>query len=124
MVTEKFNHDHYRRVREARNDTNLPVGKLNIPLKNHQFVDRKLYDKEENEVYTIESVHKHWYSGWYIVLLIVDCAGSSCLLFWENINCMEELIINGILENNKRYSFIDTVSFEEKISKRILSKNK
>lgn len=77
------------------------------PLTGKQIVrmndDLKTADKE----YIIQSVHLHWYDGYYYVLLIRDNHNSHGCPMWENLNCREQTFIDAINENRRIYKVVD-----------------
>ena len=125
----RFNEDHYRKVRMARQEKGLPTFKDLFPESGTQFghevEGKKLRNTETNEIRYIQSVHKHWYHGWYIMIMIyklydtdnemfitdvVDGKNyerSHSNLFWENISCDNEVIVNSILENKTLWTIIE-----------------
>jgi len=78
----------------------------NIDLPNHDLVGRKLLDQHEQRTYAIRSASKHWYGGWYLVLLI-EHDGSHGSLIYENISCFHPLILEQIEESKYRYQILD-----------------
>ena len=97
-----INIKHCEEVRKKRRELGLPVPDWNAELPDHKLLNRKLY-KKKDRLYTIVKVAKHWYSGWYIVLLLVNDEDSSHLIFWENINCEDDLILSQIAEIRQDY---------------------
>lgn len=69
----------------------------NIDLIDHELVGKKLVRYSDGNEYNVESVHKQWYAGWYIAILL-ERNKSHHLVFWENINCIEETILQSIEE--------------------------
>lgn len=122
-----FNEKHYMKVRNARKEKGLPMFDDYYPesgrIFNHELENRKLINKEKNKEYTIQSVHKHWYHGWYYMLLIYRLyetnevmatdeingklyGRSHCSLIWENISCTNDITVNSILENKNNYKLL------------------
>jgi transposase len=95
-MTEYFNYDHYMAVRCARKKQGLPIELTNIKV-DHELVGKKLLKNKEE--FTIQSVHQHWYRGWYLVLLVYDKNRSHTPIIWDNICCHDPLILNVIEEN-------------------------
>jgi hypothetical protein len=65
-------------------------------------------DGKEREVW-VESVHKHWYWGYYLVILfytVMDNGGHSHgTRTFENINCHFPIILDDIEENQKNIKY-------------------
>ena len=98
-ITGNFNISLYFAIRNARKKVGLNVACLNIKQENHNLIGKKLYSCGAKKEYTVISVSKHWYNGWYEVLLLEDDKKSSRHLIWKNINCKEESILKSIDEN-------------------------
>jgi hypothetical protein len=71
-----------------------------VKQQNHQLEGKNLCDQQSGNDFTIVSVYKQWYAGWYL-LLLVEKDKSHHSLFWENINCIDEAIIKIIEETKK-----------------------
>lgn len=89
------------RIREIRKSHSL----YNIPLKEHAFLGKKiLWGKKK---YIIESIHKQWYCGFYLVALIRDKNNSHGCVYIENISCHDHNILDGVKEFSKKATFLD-----------------
>lgn len=100
-----FHFDHYRKVREERENLGLPVAKLSVDYEDHDLVGKQVKNHEDGLIYNIDKVSKHWYAGWYVVVLAEE-SNSHVMLFWENINCHNETILNGIKKTQERYELV------------------
>ena len=123
-----FNIDHYMKVRKERQKRGLPMFEDLYPdngrIFDHELEGKKIIRVSDNKEYTIQSVHKHWYEGWYIMILayslsettselltkeIIDgkrYGHSHTTLFWENISCHYDIILEGIEENKLKYKLV------------------
>ena len=123
-----FNHDHYMKVRREREKLGLPTFNDLYPengrVFNHNLEGKKIVRVEDGKEYTIESVHKHWYQGWYICLLVYSLSETESelltkeiidgkryghshnFIFWENINCQYDIILESIGENRNEYKLV------------------
>jgi hypothetical protein len=99
-VRETKNFDHYMKVYRLRRTKETENHAIEHPL-----LGQSLIDSQSGKLYLIEKVVKHWLWGWYIALLIQN-NGSHCLVRWENISSGDDLIIDGIEQNRKRYSLV------------------
>jgi hypothetical protein len=98
----QFFSEHYTKILRARNHEfgdNSPI--------EHELTGKKIFiDGEERWV---ESVHKHWFIGYYLVLLyykIMEDGGHSHGVFeYENINSHCPTILEYIEENKERIKF-------------------
>lgn len=128
MTDEFFDVDLYIKIRQKRKEIGLPIFDDLYPdngrIYDHQLEGKKLICKSNNNEYYIQSVHKHWYRGWYIVLLIyrlietendifVDdiidgkkYGRSHCAIIWQNINCHDEITLKHISENNVEFELL------------------
>ena len=118
-----FNHDHYMKVWRARKNAGLPLFSDIFPnngeIPNHSLIDAILESK--SKTYHVQSVHRHWHRGWYIILLCYSWYKSNetmgvkfedgqwwgkshVTLFWENESCVENIILKSIKRNKKVYT--------------------
>ena len=104
IYKEFFDTEHYRKVRQARRAKSLPLCSLNIKLNKHNLLRKIIVYK--NTKYTIVSVYKHWLAGWYLVLTIENEKGNSKIVFWENINSIDNTILEKIDINKKTYRIL------------------
>lgn len=78
-------------------------GKIN----SHPMLGKKFKRLKDNKTYIIDSVCIHWFeSGYYYNATLRDENNSHTTCFIENINCNNELVIDGINEFNKNYKLI------------------
>lgn len=78
-------------------------GKIN----NHPMLGKKFKRLKDNKTYIIDSVCIHWFeSGYYYHATLRDKNNSHVTCFIENINCNNELVLEGISEFNKNYKLI------------------
>lgn len=124
-----FNEKHYLKVLRERHKIGLSsfndIYPENGRIFNHELENKKIKNIENGEEYTIQSIHKHWYHGWYYMILVyILCETKSDLLkteiidgksysrshapiFWENISCINEVILESIAENRTKYILIN-----------------
>lgn len=120
-----FNEKHYLKILRERDKMRLPsfndIYPENGRIFNHELENRKIKNIENGKEYIIQSVHKHWYHGWYYMILayslcetkselltteIIDgksYSRSHITIFWENISCINEVILESITENRTKY---------------------
>ena len=104
----RYDLDHAYKVWKARRDSKNfpnPSEQRNENLINHELVGRKIKHIPTGNVYVIEKVHKQWYAGWSISIL-VQRNGSHKSIFWENINSFHEITLNQIKEAKESYELI------------------
>lgn len=106
-ITGHFDMGLYFSIRNAREKAGLNVACLNVKVEDHPLIGKRLYGRNANKEYTVVSVNKHWYNGWYEVLLLEDNKKSSRLLIWKNIDCKEESILKSIDENRVDFYNVD-----------------
>lgn len=104
-MATNFNFDHYRKVREKREQLGMEVADLNKQLEDDPLIGRTIIDTTTNEKYVVDAVNEHWHIGWYKVLTL-NHNGSHRIVFWENISCGEPIIINQINENKQSLKLI------------------
>jgi len=89
----RFNKEQDYQVYKARIDAGLNV-------RASQIIDHRMVGKVvlvDGKRYFVESAHKYWSRGYYIVLMINNFSDSHGQLFFETIgNCYDEVIMNCI----------------------------
>lgn len=85
-------------------------GKIRVkkyhPLLNKILIDDR-EDKNSREL-IIESVHKHWYNGYYWVAVYRMLGTKSHgICYFKNVNCIDETIIESINETIEEIKFKD-----------------
>lgn len=101
-----FNHDLYMRIREVRQRKGLPIADLSVEFKDHELIGQRMYSTSEECEYTVDRVHKMWYNGWFIVIMPVDSKRSHRTVYWQNIDCRDETVLQGIDESREDWLFI------------------
>lgn len=122
----KFNQELYREYRKAAGRqekdgiwdvTRFPNGLYcfatkqwlgdNGKIDNHPMLGKKFKRVKDNKIYIMDSVCIHWYNvGYYYHATLRDENGSHATVFIENINCNNELVLEGIAEFNKDYKLV------------------
>ncbi len=114
---------HYFKLNNARKQAGLPVredfkdhydlrvgcGIDGTPFDNrpHPLLGKVIKNVLSEDVYIIEAVYKHFDYGYYWTLLIRrEGTQSHGTLWWENINCKYDLIVNDIKQNREEYIII------------------
>jgi len=125
-----LNQNHWAKVRSERrrrnkeNGTNYTTFEKLYPdngrIYGHELEGQKFYEKDTNQEYTIDHVCKHWYHGWYLIVVVYKYyelsenspfdyeiingkkyGRSHGTRMWENINCIHDVILDSIEENKK-----------------------
>ena len=103
---DSLNLDLYYEVRNERKRLGIPNHSTNIVLEAHPLVGKRIQNNETNKIYNIQQANKHWYTGWYIGLLI-ECNGSHAFIWHENIDCWNDIVVDSIEENKTRYTVLE-----------------
>lgn len=77
----------------------------------HNIVGKTFRSIKTNKIITFTKVIKDWYGGFYYMGLYVDDRGSHGMIYFENINCIHPVIIDGISDFNQ--NFIDITTIKE-----------
>jgi hypothetical protein len=73
----------------------------------HPWHDRVLVEKETGTKYIIELVCKHHDYGYYWVIIArKEGTKSHATIWWENISCRYNVVLEGIAEARERYEMI------------------
>lgn len=79
----------------------------NGKIDNHPMLGKKFKRVKDNKIYIMDSVCIHWYNvGYYYHATLRDEKNSHATVFIENINCNNELVLEGIAEFNKDYKLV------------------
>lgn len=76
--------------------------------KDHHLLNKVMVniDSENDREVVIESVHKHWYFGFYWAIVYRTLGTNSHgLVFYENINSVSDIIIEGVAETKRDFKF-------------------
>lgn len=111
MTVEQL--EHYRKVKNARKEQGLPV--LTEQKKwdrrngdEHPLLGMRLRDTETGSTYVVDTVSNVWLDGFYIQMAIrEEGTKSHALIFWENVNSENEVIVEGIERAQNRYERIN-----------------
>ena len=101
-MLETRNLDHYIKVCRARENLGLKVEK-SLPI-DHPLVGKTVTNGEKT--YVVEKAFRQWMWGWYVSLLL-NHNNSHCLVFWENVNCGDELVLRSIHNNRDMFTVLD-----------------
>jgi hypothetical protein len=71
-------------------------------IEDHEYLGKKLYNKDTGKTYTIDKVFLHWYGGYYYSLTAYDENGSHTVLTFANVNSQNDIIKEAVqeFENN------------------------
>jgi hypothetical protein len=73
----------------------------------HPLLGKRIKSRKTGEEYVIEAVYKHFDYGFYWTILIRrEGTQSHGTLWWENITCKYDLIVNDIEENRNEFFFL------------------
>jgi len=123
----QFNEPHYSKVYHKRKLLNLPLFSDLYPesgrIFGHEMEGKKILDDDQE--YTIQSVHKHWYHGWYYIFVVYKyyklhenspfefemingekCGKSHGTRYWKNISCVNDIILTSIKESEENLIFL------------------
>jgi hypothetical protein len=121
-----FNYNHYKRVVDARKERGLSQRRNHLNKFEHKDRDGKyridgtliksvhhpLHDKllvdEKGNKYQIDVVTEDFYYGRFISIMYRKLGTKShgCL-YWENISSIDEIVINSVKKNKKRFKLIN-----------------
>ena len=121
-----FNFELYRKYRDTVGKeekdgmftvTRFPNGQYCFPTKQwlgdngkidgHPFFGKKVRKISNGKIYVVDSVNIHWYNGYYYVATIRDDNNSHGVVFFENINCEEDIIIKRIEDFKEKYEILN-----------------
>lgn len=94
-----FNIQHDYNVWKVRKDRGLPCNRQEC-LSNHPLKGQKLLNYSNGKTYDIVDVYREWHCGWFVKLLI-EHNESHAVIYWENINCFDDYIIETIKNHRK-----------------------
>lgn len=103
---DRLNNDLYHEVRKERERRGIPNNSLNIVIRDYPLVGKKIRNNETGKIYNIEQANKHWYCGWYVGLLI-EQNGSHGFIWYENIDCWNDIVVDSIKKNKTKYILLE-----------------
>lgn len=80
-----------------------------IELKESDLIGKKVYDKKKDKFWVIEKVLKHWFFGWYKVLLMRDEQESHAMIPYEALSIIPDFIQDSIDRNNQRFGISESI---------------
>lgn len=110
--TFQIDMSHHFEVWKARKAAGLPVC-ASQTLTDHPLVGRRFVCFATGKVYTVKTVTKHWWAGYYIDLLMEDSEGSSRVAHWEALGCYHPDILHAIKEAHEEIQLIDETKLVE-----------
>lgn len=106
----RFYSDHYQKVKRYRESIGLTTYKDFMFPDNGNIVDHILLNKEfekNGKRFVVESVHKHWYMGWYELAVARQVGTKSHGTFMiKSHNCKMDVILEAIEENEREIKWI------------------
>ena len=99
-----FDHEHYSKVRQAREDEGLTHTPHSRESSDMSLLGKTATDIETGKQYVVDRVVEHWYLGWYRVVTMVDSEGSHALKWVENISSHFDPVIESVKNFKERYS--------------------
>ena len=101
-VTVRFDKDHDYDVYRARVEWGLPV-RANQIIK-HPMVGRVVYINHTR--YFVESAHKHWSRGYYVILMLNNFSNSHSQIYFETLGpCYDEQVMEYIAKDRAKTVF-------------------
>lgn len=79
---------------------------INGELKSHPMLGKKLLNLKHNEEVVVDSVCIRWFNGYYYHATLRNNQNSHAVAFIGNINCQEEIVLDGISGFNQRYKVL------------------
>ena len=74
----------------------------------HPILGLRIKDKRDGEIGVIESLHKHWLSGYYWTIVYrKEGTRSHGTLFIKNINSIDSVVLESVEDFRKNYQFLD-----------------
>jgi len=103
---EKFNNQHYLKVRARRELLDKPILDLHKEQINHPLINKKIINIKTEKIYNIEKAYKQWANGWYIVLLIENNK-SHGTWYYRNVSSDNKCILKAIARDAKTYKLLE-----------------
>lgn len=83
--------------------TKQKLGK-NGKIDNHPFLNEKFKRNKDGKIYIMDSICIHWYDGYYYHATLRDENNSHATVMFENINCLNSIIIESVSDFNKEFT--------------------
>jgi len=99
--------EHFIKVLNVRDKLGISR-KHDNEIKDHPLIGKKVICLDsDKEYYIIDKVCRQWYMGYYIVLALVDENRSHRIMYYQNISCIEPIIVEDIEVNQKILQFVN-----------------
>ena len=93
----KFDSDHWSLVYRTRRELGLPAWTIEQRrLPEHPLMGKRVFDESTGKTYTVDSVHKDFYCGYFVALTMVDDSGSHAVRYIENVSSTSGVIIDAV----------------------------
>lgn len=100
-----FDDDLYYKIYKIRSKSDSPYffdyNKWADISEGHPLLNRELHDNKTGKDYVVQGVYREFYEGYYVKILIRDQNNSHGVRYIENISCISDIILKGILESKK-----------------------
>lgn len=93
-LKQRWDTEQYMKYRRARGfDCHKPSVHIDHPFLGKKFLNTA---DDQPQVVTIRQVTKQWWGGYYLAAVYMNENGSHGLVFFENINCVTDYILEAI----------------------------
>ena len=75
-------------------------------IEGHPFLGKTIINNKTQKKYVIDNVCLHWYTGYYWSLTAKDENDSHMVRAFENANCIDDIICNGINKFFTEYTIL------------------
>lgn len=101
MKFSYFDHEHYSKVRLARQQKSYPHLPHSRASSDISLLGKTIVEISTGKSYTVDKVVEHWYLGWYRVITMIDSQGSHAVRYVENINTHADYVLESIEDFKK-----------------------
>lgn len=111
MTTDQL--ELYRSIKRKREENDeLKTENTNQEFSDHEVVEAKIHDKEDEKQGRIENVFRRWYDGWYWAFL-TRYGKSHGLVFGYNESSEQEVVQESVEDFHERYEVETDDDFDE-----------
>lgn len=101
-----YNMELYIKIKKERKKLGLKIQEPRY-ITDSILLKKKLKNKITGKIYFVDSIKLSYQIGYYYTILYHDENDSHGIIFWNNISCGDDTIINTLKKCEEKFEFID-----------------
>lgn len=103
-LKQRWDTEQYMKYRRARGFDPPPPVHIQHPILGKRFLQK---NGDHEQIVTFQTVVKQWWGGYYLAAVYMNEKGSHGLVFFENINCITDYILEAINSFKQEFKEIE-----------------